>query len=358
MGRIRRPGDALHAARAQSSDHGAYHQGWADEIAAASNGEITFEIFAGGGLMPALSQMQGVADGLAQVGLHGAPYTPAELPVSNALGDMGFLLADDFVLAFAYTDFMMHEKLGYDEWRGNRVIFGGGFANPVYYFLCREDLGTLEDMQGKRVRTSGGGWARFASAIGMTPVNLPSNEIYTGMERGALDCANADVTHLVSGATIMDLTESVVMLPTSPAYISPGLIYNVDWWQGLTDDQRRIVLDATADAMARLQVFYASETARVMELAESRGVKINQPDDALLAARQAWLDDGVGGMADVARDTYHVADPDALYARFQPYLDKWQGLLATTDRSDAAAVTALLRANLFDTIDPRTYGMD
>ena len=335
-----------------------YHKVWADDIAAATDGEVSFEIFSGASLMPALSQMQGVADGLAQVAIHGAPYTPAELPVSNALGDMGFRLADEFVLAYAYTDFMMHEPVGYDEWRRNGVIFGGGFGNPVYYYLCRQDLSTLEDMAGKRVRTSGGGWARFSEAIGMTPVNIPSSEIYTGMERGALDCANADVTHLTSGATILDLTESVVMLPTSPAYISPGLIYNPAWWQGLTPDQRRIVFEATAHAMAQLQVAYAAKVDEVLAIAEEQGVKINQPSPELAAAREEWVANGIGGMADVARETYGIDDPEALYALFQTYIDKWQGLLGGIDRSDTAAVTALLQANLFDTLDPTTYGMD
>lgn len=334
------------------------HLAWADDLKEATNGEVSFEVLVGGSLMPAQSHMRGAADGLAQAVIHGAPYTPSTLPVSNALGDMGFRKADAFVLAYAYTDFMMHEAVGYDEWRRNGVIFGAGFANPTYRFLCREDLRSLEDLRGKRVRTNGGGWARFAQSIGMVPVNLPSSEIYMGMDRGALDCASADPTHLTTGATILDITKSVVMVPLSPAYNSPGLIFNVDWWQSLSSEQRRTVFNQNARAMARLQITLDSEVERNIEQARTNGISINEPDAALNSALDFWVADGVGGMADVARDAYGIEDPDALFDLFQTYIDKWAKLMEGVNRKEEDALTELLKANLFDTLDPETYGMD
>lgn len=335
-----------------------YHQKFADELRASTNGEIDFELFVGGSLMPALSQMQGVSNGLAQAGIHATPYTPSELPKANAIGDMGFLVPDEIVLAYAYTDYMMHEQVGLDEWKGNGVVFGAGFANPTYYFLCNQDLRTLDDMQGKRVRTQGGAWARFVQSLGMVPVNIPSSEIYTGMERGALDCASADITHLIGGATILDLTKSVVLLPSQPAYGSPGLIFNRDWWQGLSAEQRRNVFDASAAAMAKIQVAFVAEVAKAIEAGKAKGIVFNEPDETLVAARDAFVADDVGRMSEVAADTYGVAEPTALQDRFKTYIDKWQGLLEGVDRTDEAALTALLKTNLFDTLDPNTYGVD
>lgn len=334
------------------------HQAWADDLRTATDGEIDFEVFVGGTLMPALSQMRGIADGVALAGFHASPYTPSELPVSNALLDLGFRMADEFVLSYAFTDFMMHETVGLDEWQRNGVVYGANAANPTYYYLCRQDLSTPQDMKGKRVRTAGAGWARFADALGMVPVNIASSEIYTGLERGALDCANADLTHLISGATIMDLTQSVVMLATSPAFTNAGLIYDKEWWQGLTSDQRRKVLDANARAMARVQVHYAADVEAARAAAEAAGVRFNEPDPELLAQREQWVVEGIGGLDEVARNSFGIEDPDALFALFNTYVDKWTALMNGIDRTDEDALAALLKVNLFDGIDVETYGMN
>ena len=85
------------------------HQGWANLVKEATNGDIDFEVFVGGALIPAKSTMQGTADGLAQVGFHTATYTPSDLPVSNALADMGFETPDSYVMSLAFGDFMMND---------------------------------------------------------------------------------------------------------------------------------------------------------------------------------------------------------------------------------------------------------
>lgn len=44
--------------------------------------------------------------------------------------------------------------------------------------------------------------------------------------------------------------------------------------------------------------------------------------------------------------------------RLSGYFDKWAGLLDGVDRTDEDALTALVRANLYDKLDVTTYGMD
>ncbi len=331
---------------------------WSEAIKKASNGELDFDVMMGGALMPPAATMQGTADGLAQIGLHTATYTPSDLPVSNALADMGFTNPDSFVLAFAFTDFMMNDKAGYDDWRGNGVIYGGGFASPPYYFICREELRTLADFQGKRVRYPGGGWARFGEALGTVGVAIASSEMYTAMERGSIDCTLSDATHLTGGATLLEVTKGVTMLPTSPFYSAAVWIYNPDYWKGLTDAQRRIFLDETAAAQVRMEMGYLEDEKKALDAARARGVKIVEPDETLTAAYDNWVAEGVGDMAGVVKERHGIEDPEALFASFKVYIDKWAGLLGSVDRTDEAALIALVKANLYDRIDEKTYGME
>lgn len=334
------------------------HVEWAEAVKEASNGDIEFEVFVGGALIPAQSTAQGVADGLAQVGFHTATYTPSDLPVSNALADMGFNTPDAFVMSFAFGDFMMNEEIGYKDWRDNGVIFGGSYSTPVYHFLCREPVRTLDELRGKRVRMPGGGWARFGQHIGTVSVNVPSSEIYTAFERGSVDCTASDPTHLTSGATLMEVTKAVNMLTMSPFYAGVTYAYNPDFWKGLTDDQRRLLFDQSATAMARMQIAYDLDVNRSIEAAREKGIEIIEADESLQSAYDSWVAEGVGGMAQIAKDNHGIEDPEALFATFQTYIDKWVGLMEGVDRHDEEALANLIKTNLFDPIDVSSYGME
>ena len=335
------------------------HVQWAKNLAEASNGEINFEVIVGGALIPAQSTMQGVADGLAQSGFHTATYTPSDLPVSNAVADMGFITPDPFIMAFAWSDFMMNEPVGFNEWRDNGVLFGGGYAVPEYNFICREPVTTLEDMKGLRVRMPGGGWARFGQEIGVVGVNVPSNEIYTAFERGSVDCTASDTSHLTGGATLMEVAGGVTTLAMSPFYAGVTWAYNPDFWADLTPEQRRTVFDVSAESLARLQVAYAREASEAREQAAARGIAIVEPDASLQEAYDKWVADGVGDMAGIAASTHGIEDPEALFASFQGYVDKWSDLLSGLEQPyTAEALTALLQENLYGPIDVNTWGLE
>ena len=64
-------------------------------------------------------------------------------------------------------------------------------------------------------------------------------------------------------------------------------------------------------------------------------------------------------MVGVARDTYKLEDPEAVFASFEPYVEKWGTLVrGMTDRTDEEELTQLLLDNMFSDLDPSVYGMN
>lgn len=334
------------------------HREWAAGVSKATNGEINFEVFTAGALIPAASTQQGVADGLAQAGMHAAAYTPSNNPIGNALGDFGFINPNPYVLAFAYSDYMFNDPVGNGEWRKNGVIYGGSHSTPKYDLLCNRDVQTLADIQGLKVRTAGGGWARAATALGMVPVKVTGTEMYMAMDTGAVDCASADITHIDGGASLGPLLKSVLNVSFTPAYNTAMWVYNPDFWKSLTPDQRRILLDQTAIATVHLLQGYDRAVAENRKHGEEMGIKFHDPDPTLRAAIDKWVDDGVGGMADVARTNFGIEDPDALFTTFGSYVDKWDALLKDVDYTDDQQLIAILKTNLYDKIDVSSYGLE
>lgn len=333
---------------------------WAETVAEKTGGELAFEVLPGAALMPAKSHLQGVGDGLAHVGFHYSGYTPADLPIANSLSGMGFMRPDPLVLAYAFADFVMNDPAARAEFERYGVLPVGGFSTPLPHFLCKGvRISMPDDLRGKRVRFPGGPAANLASSLGVTTVNITGPEIYQAFSQNQLDCAAIDATYLTGSQNLVEVTDSVTLVDFTPGFISPLHVYNAATWQGFSEDQRRTLLDATAEAMAALQIAFEADANAALEDARAAGHDIVEPDASLTDAIQAWVDAGVGDMAGQARTTYGIEDPEALFATFQTYIDKWSALVeALPDRNDAAALVALGKDNLFDRVDVATYGME
>lgn len=334
------------------------HYAWADAVRKATNGKIDFEVFTAGALLPALSTMQGVRDGVAQAGHVATPYHPSEFPVNNLIGDIGHGVGDPLVLAAAYLDYALNDPTGYKEWIDNGNLPITVISTPLNRYLCRIVVRTLDDLKGKRVRAPGGGWARTAEHLGAVPVSLPFTEIYTALERGAVDCVLTDAGNLTGGLTLMGLTKSVLMMPFQPGYNTSQLALNLPFWRKLSNAERRILLNESAVVMAKTHIVYAQEETAALQAAKAKGVQIIEPDATLKAAYGKWVADGFGGVAKYAREKLKIAEPEKVMTLYQTkYLDKWTALLKGVDRNNQAAVTAALKTNLFDKLDVATVGM-
>lgn len=333
---------------------------FADEVRSVSDGDISFEVFTGGALLPAKSTMQGIADGVAQLGFVYSGYTPSELPVSNALTGMAFVETDPIVLGMSFADFLMHEEIGFNDYRHNGIIPVGGFGTAPSVFICNtEPLTSLGDLKGKRVRFPGSFVSQLGEHLGVVPVNVPAPEIYQALQSGQIDCATIHPSWLNMDGSLSEVSKSVLLMNIAPNFASPAHAYDADFWQGLTTEERQTLLDVAARTMARMEIGYLEPQQRALDMAEAGGIVITEPDSTITEAIAAWVADGVGGMDKVARETHGIDDPEALFTTFRKYLDKWRPIVAALeDRNDEDALTAMIKTHLIDTVDAATYGMN
>ncbi|WP_417725115.1 C4-dicarboxylate TRAP transporter substrate-binding protein [Salipiger sp.] len=344
-----------------TDNHSKFGLTWfTDEVRDKTNGEIDFEVFYGGALLPAKSTLQGVADGVAQLGFVTSGYIPSELPVANAVSGMSFVEGDPIVMGMAFADFYMHEPQ-YNDFAHNGTVALGAFGNAPTTFHCRseEPPTSLADLQGKRVRFPGGLIAKFASDLGMIPVAIPAPEMYQALQTGQVDCVSIYPTWLNIDNSLAEVSKSTLLINIVPGFNSPAQVLDADFWRSLTTEQRKIMLDASARSMAKMEIGYLTQQDQAIEMAKADGHNFGVPDQTLLDAINAWVADGVGGQADIARETHHIEDPELLFATFQKYIDKWKPLVeGMTERYNEDELTALIKTNLTDTVDPATYGME
>lgn len=330
---------------------------WAEQLEALSGGELKAKVFAGTALLPPRSGLSGVRDGIAQVGYHAGTYTPAELPISNSIQELGFNYSDPLVAMIAATDFNMTDAEALAQWKKADIVYGGGYSTPPYNLMCNTPIRSLEDVKGKRLRTAGAALSRWAESVGAVPVNVPSSEMYQGVEKGTLDCA-VNVASDLKSRSLWDVAKHTTMAPLGMYWSGPMWGYNTAFWQGLTAAQRGTFFATQAQALAELYVGYNAAVDEALAEAKDHGVSVYEPSQDILDSIQAFARDNLANVYETARDKHGLADPEALLGRFDDRVQKWAKLFAEVDRKDADAIAAIIKRELYDRLDPATYGTD
>ncbi|MDV6226975.1 C4-dicarboxylate TRAP transporter substrate-binding protein [Nitratireductor aquimarinus] len=330
---------------------------WAELVKELSDGELMPEVYTGTVLLAPRAALQGVRDNVAQVVHHAAIYTPSELPVANAVQELGFNYSDPVSTIFAVTDFSMNNTEQLAEWKDKGVVYLGAYTTPPYILMCSSPVRTLAEIKGKRVRTAGSAVSVWVEEVGGIPVNVPSSEMYTGLERGTLDCATNAASDLVD-RSLLEVAEHTTLLHTGMYWSGPQWGYNPSFWAGLSETQRGVLMEASARSMARMVIAYAMKVENGLAKAEEAGGQVYEPAEDLAGSADEFRDRVLASVYDKAREQYGLENAEAVIDDFRGAMSKWQDLLAGVDLQDEDALTALAMEHIYNGIDPTTYGLE
>ncbi|AUH63344.1 C4-dicarboxylate TRAP transporter substrate-binding protein [Paracoccus zhejiangensis] len=335
---------------------------FADEVSQKTGGELTVQPFS----MSLLSLSEtgpGLRDGMADIGYVLTPYYSAEYATSLFLHELNPLVnlgPQDGTAPLAYTGAILEYTLTkcpecLSEFAAQNQVYTGGGVTTLYGLQCTQPVASIADLKGKRVRTAGAGFVRFAEHFGAVGVPLPVNEVYEALSQGVLDCAMLSAPEL----TNYNLTDVVTdITPNIPGGLFAGVAstnVNRDVWQRLTVEEREAVLWGASQMTAGITWNFVTQEAEAMAAAEAKGISIHQPDEASQASVREFVEADLQTAAAIFRDTYGVARVDEIAADFPQMLEKWRGLVSGVDSHDA--LQKLLWDQVYSKIDPATYGL-
>ncbi|NYT72490.1 C4-dicarboxylate TRAP transporter substrate-binding protein [Halomonas sp. QX-2] len=328
---------------------------WAEMVKELSNGELQPEVYTGTVLLAPRANLQGIQDNVVQVAHHAAIYTPSEMPVANAVQELGFNYDDPLIGILAVTDFSLNNPTQLAEWEELDIVYLGAYNTPSYVLFCREPVRNLEELRGKRIRTAGSTVSAWVEQAGGTPVNVPSSEMYSGLDRGSLDCASNAANDLID-RSLWEVAEHTTLLPTGMYWSGPQWGFNSGFWASLNDEERDVFKEATAKAMTRMIVQYLGASEAALEEAASHGNNIYEPEKDLMASVEAFRNEALANVYDKARDEYGVEDPEALIDDFIATYEKWDALISEIDREDEEALAELAMQEIYNKL-PADYGI-
>lgn len=112
---------------------------------------------------------------------------------------------------------------------------------PAQVIFCNDEIASLEDLKGKKVRASGRTTGDFIDAVGATAVTLAFSEVPQSLQRGVVDCA---VTGSLSGysAGWGEVAKFLYPLPVGGwDHVVTGM--SMDIWNGFSESEQGKLLD-------------------------------------------------------------------------------------------------------------------
>ncbi|MGX1309280.1 TRAP-type C4-dicarboxylate transport system substrate-binding protein [Amorphus suaedae] len=167
---------------------------WAAEANAASEGEYEIEVVNGFALANNTNMIDRVKAGVVDIGfaLHGASGLPFDKTMVVSLP----LIVTDPVQASNALWKLYADGVISDEYPGVKVI--GLVALPIQGISSSKPIESLDDIAGMKIRAVDKVAADAVSALGASPIALPTNEVYQSLDRGVVD--GAVVNWLMVGA--------------------------------------------------------------------------------------------------------------------------------------------------------------
>ncbi|MEA2935408.1 MAG: TRAP-type transport system periplasmic protein [Variibacter sp.] len=174
---------------------------------------------------------------------------------------------------------------------------------PAQVLFCRQQVNSLADIKGRKIRTHGGSLNDLVSALGAQPVGIGFPEVYGALERGVVDCAITG-TSSGNGARWYEVTKNMYALPVGWAVAA--YYVNTNWWNKL-DPQVRGFLDQTFKAVEDAQWDLGAKATedgiacntgkadgcKISKLVEQNPMTVTRPTKEDEAALQKHLVDAV-----------------------------------------------------------------
>lgn len=333
------------------------YQALAQALDQQSGGELRLKVYTGDSVLPPAAHLSGLRDGIVDMTYHAGTYTPSDLPADNVLAALGISFNDSMVLTAAVADFYLNDDQMQQMFRQQGVVFLGSYASPSYALMCTSPVVSLADIAGKKIRMPSPIHAAWAASVQAAAVNVPSSEMFTGLEKGQLDCA-ANSPNDLKTRSLWDVAKEVTLLDLGQYFAGWQYAMNQGAWSDLPEESRQLLIDSISDNLVTMTIAFERSVAEALAEAGDHGVTIHEPGADLQAALDSFVAEQVEPMALEVAARLNVEGAADLIARFGAVYDKWQGLLADVDRDDAAALQAVFSDEIYGKIDVSAYGLN
>ena len=293
---------------------------WATALSDATGGQVTSEITYGGALFPGPESLEGVSSGIADFASTTPGYHPGELPLSQFLVifEIGSGVDERGGMLIALKLFEEFPELE-AEWEAQGLKPVTFMIFDPYYFISTQEITNLEDLEGLRTSAVGQFSPRLVEAIGMTGVNMPTAETYTGLSTGTIDATFTCGDCQVAGKTYEVASHSLGVGPVLSLPVVIGFM-SLDKFESLPESVQETIDElrytTSYDGVQRM----VDRSAEVREVLEENTTLTDMSEEDLAAWKEAAPD----FRAEWAESIDAMELPGtAIYERYQELVEEY-----------------------------------
>ena len=310
-----------------------------DRVKEASGGNLTWELFSGGAMGGPKEALSAVKDGLVDSSLVVDVYYKSDLPVSVTMSDLFMMVDDQLAWGAALTETQLLDcpqcEAEYDKQGLTPLAF---YSGGDYHLMCMEEVNTLEQIAGKKIRASTRNGA-LSEAWGAVPVSITTAEMYEAMQRGQADCTIGAYAWLNSYG-LKDLVKSIVSTPIGGYYSALVLHMADDRWNGLSDDDKAVLLKEIPQLIADINYSYTESGNAAADEAKAAGVTFLEMDAGMNATFEEFKQGEIAYTVEKATSA-GVDDAQAVVDALLENVAKWKEIMANPDMDRDAYAKAL-----------------
>ena len=234
-----------------------------DDITAMSNGEIEVEMFYASAVVKSAETFDAAATGILDCDMTGGAYQTGKNPAFQFAGD----LMGGYANPYQQMSWMLHgggRAAVNDLYNQYNMEFVGWWIPGPESLSSTAPIRDVEDFKGWKFRSPPGLATKVFANLGASPIVMDFNEIFTALETGIIDGADAaNLTNNV-GLGLYDIAEHT-NFPGFHSMPADHLACRKDVWDAMPDSHKRIMtvaMDSLALHNATINEVKNAQTAK------------------------------------------------------------------------------------------------
>lgn len=255
-----------------------FQKGWTELVAEKSGGNVKIELLPVGSVVEYNETLDAVAAGILDGQICDSSYWAGKDPAFGLISNpVGAWSSPEQMIDFVENGGgkeLMQELLG-----SYGLHFIGVSTPGLEAFVSRVPLDGVDDLKGLKMRSPEGPIANVFAAAGASPVNLPSSEVFTSLDKGVVDAADYSVFSVNQQQGLNDVAPN----PVYPGFHSLPLVevsMNAAKWDALPDDIKTM-LEETVKEFQQTQLAgnRAADEAAVAEAEADPNITVHNWSD-------------------------------------------------------------------------------
>ncbi|MCK0166285.1 TRAP transporter substrate-binding protein [Jannaschia sp. S6380] len=270
---------------APETESGRLAQEFFDKVQTMSNGEITIEPFFSSSVVKSVETFDAAATGILDCDMTGGGYQTGKNPAFQFVGDiMGGYDTPYQQLSWLYYGGGLEDAQ--ELYNAYDMQLVGWWVYGQESLASTKPIAGIDDLKDWKFRSPPGMETKIFEKLGATPIVMDFTEIFTALETGIIDGADASGLANNVGLGLYDIGK-FTNFPGFHSMPSDHLACNKAVWDGMPEHHREIMSTAMESLALRTALTFEKKNAEAAAQLAEEGVTLHEwsPED-----RQAFRD--------------------------------------------------------------------